>query len=95
MTYTIEDADDQLTDSSYIEIKVRCLRAKPIAKPDEETTDDETPVTVDPLVDNGNGADEDPENDPLTVISIGTPGVGTAVLNDDGTVTYTPDDKTM
>ena len=41
MNYVIEDADDQLQDDSTITIKVKCLRAKPIAKPDEDTTDDE------------------------------------------------------
>ena len=52
-----------------------------------------TPITVNPLVDNGNGPDEDPEGDPLTVVSAGPADVGTAVLNDDGTVTYTPDPR--
>ncbi|MDH3796553.1 MAG: cadherin-like domain-containing protein, partial [Flavobacteriaceae bacterium] len=39
----------------------------------------------------GGGADSDPEGEPLEVISVGTPTNGTAVLNGDGTVTYSPD----
>jgi hypothetical protein len=46
--------------------------------------------TFDPLVDNGNGADTDPEGEPLEVISVTAPSNGTSVLNGDGTVTYTP-----
>jgi uncharacterized repeat protein (TIGR01451 family) len=34
--------------------------------------------------------DSDPDGDPLTVTGAGTPAHGTAVLNADGTVTYTP-----
>ena len=48
-------------------------------------------VTLDPLVDNGNGADSDPEGQPMEVISVTQPANGTSVLNGDGTVTYTPD----
>jgi len=47
-------------------------------------------VIFDPLIDNGNGADSDPEGEPLEVISVTVPANGTAVLNGDGTVTYTP-----
>ncbi|CUH77121.1 Ig-like domain-containing protein [Tropicibacter naphthalenivorans] len=53
---------------------------------DEATTDIGTPVTIDPLAN-----DSDPEDDPLTVTGIEQPENGTAVLNPDGTVTYTPD----
>ena len=48
-------------------------------------------ITFDPLIDNGNGADTDPEGEPLEVISVTQPANGTSVLNGDGTVTYTPD----
>lgn len=63
----------------------------PTANDDYITTTEDIDVTFDPLVDNGSGADSDPEGQPLEVISIGTPLNGTAVLNGDGTVTYTPD----
>jgi hypothetical protein len=33
--------------------------------------------------------DTDPDGDPLTVIAVSTPPAGTAVINGDGTITYT------
>tara|TARA_Y100001933_G_scaffold161655_1_gene159842 strand:- start:1348 stop:4755 length:3408 start_codon:yes stop_codon:yes gene_type:complete len=63
----------------------------PTATDDSATTLEDTPVTLDPLVDNGNGADTDPEGQPLEVLSVTQPANGTSVLNGAGTVTYTPD----
>ncbi len=62
----------------------------PTAYNDYITTVEDSPVTFDPLVDNGGGADSDPEGEPLEVVSITAASNGTAVLNVDGTVTYTP-----
>ena len=63
----------------------------PTAQNDYVTTVQDSPVTLDPLVDNGGGVDSDPEGEPMEVISVTTPSNGTAVINGDGTVTYTPD----
>jgi hypothetical protein len=63
----------------------------PTAQNDYITTVQDSPVTFDPLVDNGAGADSDPEGEPLEVVSITGATNGTAVLNGDGTITYTPD----
>ncbi|MBT8222958.1 MAG: VCBS repeat-containing protein, partial [Eudoraea sp.] len=63
----------------------------PTAQNDYITTVQDSPVTFDPLVDNGAGADSDPEGEPMEVISISGATNGTAVLNGDGTITYTPD----
>jgi len=64
----------------------------PVAYDDYASTVQDNAVTLDPLIDNGGGgADNDPEGEPIEVISVGTPSNGTAVLNGDGTVTYTPD----
>ncbi|WP_297706516.1 FG-GAP-like repeat-containing protein [uncultured Eudoraea sp.] len=62
----------------------------PTATDEYITVVEDSNTTFDPLVDNGNGADTDPEGEPLEVISVTAPGNGTAVLNGDGTVTYTP-----
>ena len=62
----------------------------PTAYNDYITTVEDSPVTFDPLVDNGGGADSDPEGEPMEVESITSASNGTAVLNMDGTVTYTP-----
>ncbi len=47
--------------------------------------DEDTSVTIDVLAN-----DSDPENDDLTVTSVTRPSNGSAVLNSDGTITYTP-----
>ncbi len=62
----------------------------PVAQDDAVTTQEDTPVVVSVLTDNGNGADTDPDGDTLTVTAVSTPANGTAVNNGDGTVTYTP-----
>ncbi|ETA51637.2 type I secretion protein [Rhodobacteraceae bacterium PD-2] len=57
----------------------------PVAVDDELTTGSDTAVTLDPAAN-----DTDPDGDDLTTSSVGTPSEGTATLNPDGTVTYTP-----
>ncbi|OQX12318.1 MAG: hypothetical protein BWK80_43850, partial [Desulfobacteraceae bacterium IS3] len=57
----------------------------PFAEDDVGITPYLTPITT-PVLAN----DNDPEGNPLTVSSITQPANGRAVLNDDGTVTYTP-----
>jgi len=63
----------------------------PIAQNDNVSTNQGSFVNFDPLVDNGNGVDSDPEAMVLNVISITQPpvGEGTAILEVDGTITYT------
>ena len=57
----------------------------PQAVPDVLSTGVATPVTFDPAAN-----DQDPDGDLLTVVSITQPDNGIAVLNANGTVTYTP-----
>ncbi|NLF73514.1 MAG: cadherin-like domain-containing protein, partial [Candidatus Anammoximicrobium sp.] len=57
----------------------------PLAVDDSPVTQIGTPIVV-PVAAN----DTDPENDPFTVSAIAQPDHGTAVLNGDGTVSYTP-----
>ena len=78
VTYTVKDSDDERTAQDTITITVNCLRATPIARPDEKSTNEETPVDVDPLIDNGN--DEDPEGDDLTVEYVEQPNIGSRTL---------------
>lgn len=58
----------------------------PTAVDDLISTTNTTPVTLTPSAN-----DTDPDGDPLTTSAIGTPTSGTAELNPDGTVTYTPE----
>ena len=85
MTYVIEDSDDKRQDSSTITITVKCLRAPPVAEPDYRKTDENTPVTLDPTEN-----DSDPEGEPVSIVDIGTPRVGSVTRNGNE-VTYTPD----
>jgi hypothetical protein len=83
--YTISDGNGG-TDTATVTITVEDdAVSDPIAVDDARSTDEGTPVTLDPR-----GNDSDPESDPLTVTSVTTPINGTAVINPDGTVTYTP-----
>ena len=59
----------------------------PDAVDDTTVTDYQTPVNVTVL-----GNDSDPDGDALTVVDNSEPSNGSAVLNEDGTFTYTPDD---
>ncbi len=57
----------------------------PVAEDDAATTDEDTPVTIAVLTN-----DSDPDGDPLTVTGASDPAHGTAQVNPDGTITYTP-----
>jgi hypothetical protein len=58
----------------------------PVANDDTATTAQNTPVNINVLA---NDTDED--NDPLAVTAVSNPPNGSAVVNGDQTVTYTPD----
>lgn len=58
----------------------------PQAMDDTSSTPSETPVTINTAIN-----DTDPNGDPLTVTAVTQPANGSAVVNPDGTVTYTPD----
>lgn len=65
--------------------------ALPEAKDDSATTDEDTPVNINVLIDNGNGPDSDPLNDPLTTAGVVSgPSNGTTKLKGDGTIDYIP-----
>ena len=63
------------------------VNTPPEAKDDAATTVLDTPVEID-VLDN----DTDPENDPLTVVSVGEPENGTAEIISGDRIRYTPDD---
>ncbi|MEW5959568.1 MAG: Ig-like domain-containing protein, partial [Chloroflexota bacterium] len=58
----------------------------PVAVDDAAVTNEDTPVVIDVLAN-----DTDPDNtDTLSVIQLGNPAHGTAAVNPDSTITYTP-----
>ena len=82
--YTIEDPSGN-SDTATVYISVNPVNDPPNAADDFATTDEDTPVTIDVLAN-----DSDVDGGALTIFSITSPTFGTAVVNADGTVTYTP-----
>ncbi len=82
-TYTISDGNGG-TDSATVTVTV--VNQPPVAEDDEAETLKNTPVDI-PVLDN----DSDPDGDEISITEVGDPANGTAVVNEDGTVTYTPD----
>uniref|UniRef100_UPI002611FB06 Ig-like domain-containing protein n=1 Tax=uncultured Sulfitobacter sp. TaxID=191468 RepID=UPI002611FB06 len=85
IAYTITDGNGGF-DEAVVTVTVNPVNDGPLAEDDEATTDEATPVTIS-VLDN----DSDPEGDPLTVVAATSPN-GDVVINDDGTLTFTPDD---
>ncbi|MBN9886411.1 Ig-like domain-containing protein [Salipiger abyssi] len=86
ITYTVEDPDGN-TASANVAVTVNPVNDAPVANDDTADTTEGTPVTLDPTLN-----DTDVDGDPLSVSDLGDPENGTVTLNEDGTVTYTPDD---
>ena len=80
-TYTIADGHGGTSTNT---VTVQLADQAPVALAVTAATHT-TAVTVDVLA-----GDSDPDGDALTVTAVGTPAHGTAVLNADNTVTYTP-----
>ncbi len=79
----------QLTsNTATVSVSVGAVNDAPVAVADSLSATEDTPViyTAAQLL----GNDSDPENDTLTIASVTSGSGGTAVLNADGTVTFTP-----
>ena len=86
--YEMQD-DNGDTDNATLTIYIN---DPPEAFDDFASTNEEQPVTINVLADNGNGPDVDIDDglDPASVNIVTGPSNGVAVENGDGTVTYTP-----
>ncbi len=83
-----DNGNPALCDSAYVAVGVGntdCLNLPPLAQPDTVTTLLNTPIIIS-VLDN----DSDPNGDLLTVTVASVPLNGTATINPDNTVTYTP-----
>jgi hypothetical protein len=83
-TYTIQNTDNS-TATATVTVQVLAQNSTPVAVTDFAVTTVGQPVTI-PVLAN----DSDPAGGTLRVTSVSTATDGTAVLNADGTVTYTP-----
>ncbi|WP_167853580.1 tandem-95 repeat protein [Roseovarius aestuariivivens] len=86
ISYTITDGNGG-TDSAEIAVEVTPVNDDPVAVDDIENTDEDVPITFNPAEN-----DTDVDGDPLVVSAVDPvdPAEGVAVLNPDGTVTFTP-----
>ncbi|MEL6401536.1 MAG: Ig-like domain-containing protein, partial [Cyanobacteria bacterium J06626_4] len=82
-TYTISDGLEEVTAS--VAVTVNNVNEAPVAVEDTATTDEDVPVVINVLTN-----DTDADADILTVTAVGAATNGEAVINEDGTVTYTP-----
>ncbi|MEL6958823.1 MAG: Ig-like domain-containing protein [Pseudomonadota bacterium] len=96
ISYTITDPEG-LTDTATVTFTVTGTNDAPIATPDTDTTDQDTPITLDNVL----GNDSDPDGDPLIVSSVngdagnvGDPVVGDngglITINEDGSASFDP-----
>ncbi len=87
-SYTVRDGS-LTSNAATVTVAVAPVNDAPIAVGDTFTVNEDTPVTYTAAQLTGN--DVDPENSPLTIASVTSGAGGTAVLNGDGTVSFTPD----
>jgi len=82
----IADTNDQSLDSNvFIQIASFTTNSEPTAGDDTFPITEGMPATFDVLAN-----DNDPDGDPLMVTLVANPAHGDAVVNPDGTITYTP-----
>ena len=81
--YTISDGKGGIVSSS-ITVTVNSINDKPILTKDTAITDEDTMVTISPLLN-----DSDADKDTLTITKATAPN-GIVVINSDGTISYTP-----
>ena len=86
ITYEISDGNGG-TDTAEVAVTVAPVNDAPDAVDDADTTPFNTAVVVDVL-----GNDTDPDGDTLSVVGTPTSDDGTVEVNDDGTITFTPND---
>lgn len=83
-TYTINDGNGK-TNSATVTVIVNPVNDAPVAMDDITSTDEDTPVDIFVLPN-----DSDIDGNTLEVDSVGNPANGSAVVNANGSITYTP-----
>ncbi|MEK6616872.1 MAG: Ig-like domain-containing protein, partial [Bacteroidota bacterium] len=87
-SYTVTDPNGAVSNSTTLTITVTGTNDAPVANDDTLVATEDTPVTYTAAQLLGN--DTDVDLDTLTIASVTSGSGGTAVLNGDGTVTFTP-----
>jgi large repetitive protein len=83
INYTISDGQGG-TDTAITNVIVRPVNDSPVASNDSAATQEDTPITLNPL-----GNDSDVDGDPLSLTSAASPD-GQVTINPDGTITFAP-----
>ncbi len=83
ITYTISDGNGG-TSNAAVTVTVTPVNDTPVALNDNATTNEDQPVTLNPL-----SNDSDVDGDDLTITAATSPN-GLVVVNPDGTITFTP-----
>ena len=86
-TYTVTDGD-LTSNTATVTVDVAAVNDAPVAADDSLMATEDTPVTYTAAQLLGN--DSDVDGDSITIASVTSGTGGTAVLNPDGTVTFTP-----
>ena len=85
-TYIVSDGTVEST--GQVTVVVNSVNDDPVANDDSVSTTENTPLTIDVL-----SNDTDPDGDSLTVSSVTNTTSGSAVINANNTVTFTPQDS--
>jgi hypothetical protein len=86
-TYKVGDDDGGISNEATVSVTVTAVNDPPSAADDSATTGQDTAVIIDVLT---NDSDADGTLVPATVTVQSAPGDGSATVNVDGTITYTP-----
>ncbi|MFA5711917.1 Ig-like domain-containing protein, partial [Mycolicibacterium sp.] len=85
-SYTVSDGrGGTATATVSVTVSAGAGNSNPMATNNAASTPKDTPLTFNPASD-----DSDPNGDPISITAVTTPAHGTAILNANGTVTYTP-----
>ncbi len=90
--YTVADLFGAVSNVAKVTIRVEDANESPLAQDDLVQTEEDTPLTIDVLLDHGNGVDYDPDGTlaASTTIALSSPSHGTLTNNGDGTFRYAP-----
>ena len=93
-TYTVNDDDGATSNEATATIQVHSVNDAPLALHDVVETSEDTDLIIQPLLDNGNGADMDLDGGlvPATATVVAGPSHGNLTNQGDGTFLYSPSD---
>ncbi|MFP4394324.1 MAG: Ig-like domain-containing protein, partial [Anaerolineales bacterium] len=85
-TFTYIVSDGEATATATVMVTVNSVNAPPVAEDDTAYGNQDEAITI-AVLEN----DSDPDGDELSIVETSDPTHGSVEINDDGTITYTPD----